>query len=199
MARGKHHANGIQSQQELPAYKTKTCFWKTQLFPLWAKWQLVLLLPALPQAPGSPGCCCHLWCPSVPHWVTTVGRENISTTSDTLWATHCLYSGSILLARREQLEIFALAHFSNILLLKYKNRLLQERRIWWSSHCEPHSLTYCSNHLFFCSSITFVFASLIWESSLGNSFASESSTEHRGQQPSTGNQQFSVVAAAQVL
>lgn len=181
MARGKHHANGIQSQQELPPYKTKTCFWKTQLFPLWAKWQLVLLLPALPEASGSPGCSLSfvvsLTSPESPQWE----RENISTTSDRLWATHCLCSRSILLARTEQLEIFASAHFSNILLLKYNNRLLQERRIWWSSHCEPHSLTYCSNHLFFCSSIIFLFASLIWESSLWNSFATESSIAWRGQ------------------
>lgn len=136
-----------------------------------------------PKPQGLQAAPCHLWCPSVPHrpCVTTVGEEEHQHHK---WQTlgHPLpvfWEHSM--AGREQLEIFASAHFSNILLLKYKNRLLQERRIWWSSHCEPHSLTYCSNHLFFCSSIIFLFASWIWESSLGNGFASEGSVAWRGQ------------------
>lgn len=99
--------------------------------------------------------------------------ENISIRSDRIWATHWLYFWSIPLSRREQLEIFALEHLSNILLLEYKNTPSQERQTWWSSHCEPHSLTYCCRLLIFCTSPIFLFSSLSWKSLLGNRFASE--------------------------
>lgn len=97
--------------------------------------------------------------------------ENISIKSDRIWATHCLCFWSIPLSRREQLEIFALEHLSNILLLENKNTPSQERKIWWSSHCEPHSLTYCCSLLIFCTSLIFLFSSLSWKSLRDNRFA----------------------------
>lgn len=81
-------------------------------------------------------------------------------------------SGAFLCLGESSWRFFPLDHFSNILLLKYKNMLLQERKMWWSSHQEPHSLTYCYNHLFFCTRLIFLFPSLSWASLLENSFAS---------------------------